>query len=168
MDVHFFDTSINNVRGIIVIRIKRTQDIVTVFRLHWELFPGDLWEYNGETACWLMYEDDEPIGFATADLLPEGDTVFLSRAGILPGSQGRGLQKRLIRVREKWAKAQGAGWVITYTTLQNYPTLVNLIRTGYKFYTPVDAWVGPDVHYYIKELPSAQPDNDAVQEGSVG
>lgn len=150
-----------------MIRIKRTQDIVTVFRLHWELFPGDLWEYNGETACWLMYDDDEPIGFATADLI-DGDTVFLSRAGVVPGSQGNGLQKKLIRVREKWAKKQGASFLITYTTLQNYPTLINLLRTGYKFYSPEYPWVGNDVHYYIKELPSVNQDNDPVPEGSLG
>ena len=133
------------------IRIRQTDDIDLIRELHTQLFPADEWPVTDKTTCWLMTLDDDPVGFCTADDLGSG-VVFMTRAGVLPVVRGGGLQRRLIRVRTAWARALGATAVITYTILQNYPSMINLLKSGFKFYTPEYEWVGSKVHYFHKQL----------------
>ena len=66
--------------------------------------------------------------------------IFESRAlgvqiDILPEHRGNGLQRRLLKVRER--KARQLGWtsVITDTT-DNVPSANNLIKAGYRLFEP--------------------------------
>ena len=63
------------------------------------------------------------------------DTVYLSRAGVLPAWRGQGLQRRLIALRERLARRQGFVWMISDTT-DNVPSSNNLIKAGYKLIAP--------------------------------
>lgn len=54
---------------------------------------------------WLALESGSPVGVALSSA--EGGVAWLSGAGVLPASRGRGLQGALVRARLAWAAAQG-------------------------------------------------------------
>ena len=79
------------------------------------------------------------------------DTVYLARSGVLLSWRGRGLQKRLIGVREKFAKKLGYNWVVTDTT-DNLPSANSLISKGYKMFEPSNPWAMKTSIYWRKKL----------------
>lgn len=103
---------------------------------------------------WLAYMDDEPIAFAGLtpyDYITK-PAAFLSRAGVLPKARGHGIQKRLIRARERTAKKDGYNRVITYTSYDNIISANNLIKCGYLLYTPNNLWGVKNGLYFEKML----------------
>lgn len=85
---------------------------------------------------WMAFLDKEPVGFAGITPSTIGPGVgYLKRVGVLPEHRGHGLQKRLLRVRER--KARQVGWhtLITDTT-DNVPSANNLIDAGYRLFVP--------------------------------
>lgn len=60
----------------------------------------------------------------------------------------------MIRNRCAWGKNQGASYAVTYTLRDNYPSIVNLLKCGFRFASSPRGWVGvgSDVHYFEKEL----------------
>lgn len=105
---------------------------------------------------WIAYYGKEVAGFA--GLVPStiGPGVgYLKRAGVLPEHRGRGLQRRLLKVRERRARELGWSQVITDTT-DNVPSANNLIRSGYKLFEPERAsaqpWAWKHSLYWMKEL----------------
>lgn len=112
--------------------------------------PGD------DHQWWIARAEDGTVaGFCSAVYRPEQGYVFLSSAAVAAAFQGIGLQRRLIRVRVRWARRMGAKQVLTYTVLKNYPSMQNLLRCGFRFWEPPEgwAWVGPNVHYFRREFP---------------
>lgn len=129
--------------------IRKSEDKELVKRLHSELF-SDAWE--DFTAMWVVWnEAGIPVGFACAKWIAKEKSVFLARAGVKKIARGNGIQRRLIRVRERWAKAVGAKAVITYTLYENHSSTVNLIKSNYTLYQPAYPWVGK-VNYFRKLL----------------
>jgi len=102
---------------------------------------------------WLAWREDYPVAFAALTVHEYDDFQFghLSRAGVLPDHRGNGLQRRLIGVREKKAKALGLPLVIS-TTYNNAPSGNNLISCGYRLYTPADPWMAEGTNYWTKKL----------------
>lgn len=132
--------------------IRQTRDLVTLRKLEAKVMPEDL-PVDSDHTFWLVRDGDGlPVGFCSAVYRPQLDYVFLSRAAIDPSVQGHGLQRRMIRARVAWARAQGASRVITYTLLKNYASMVNLLREGFRFYHPDHKYVGDGVHYLMKDL----------------
>lgn len=131
-------------------RLRRTDDRRTVEALHVLCFPNDESDLDGQ--LWLLYDDDDnAVGFCSArELEHEPGVVFLSRAGVLPSAQGKGLQRRMINARLQWAREVGAKWAITYTAPKNYPSMVNLLKCGFKLYE--HDWAGAEMHYFRREL----------------
>jgi GNAT superfamily N-acetyltransferase len=115
--------------------IRRTTDLEAVKRLHSRLFPKT--QLDGD-AHWLVWEDKspEPVGFASARESTVKGWLFLARAGVLPAHRGFGLQGRLIAVREKWARANGYKFSLTYVANWNSGSLINLLKAGYTVYDP--------------------------------
>lgn len=106
---------------------------------------GDLW-FAWETG------GDEPVAFAS--LWPsqrvEGGG-YLARAGVLPSARGAGLQRRLIKAREKQAKLKG--WHVLFSDVDpiNAHSLNNLFACGFRAFAPSDPWQGrPWV--YVKKI----------------
>jgi GNAT superfamily N-acetyltransferase len=100
---------------------------------------------------WLAYHAATPVGFAGITPSTIGPGVgYLKRAGVLPAHRGRGLQRRLLKVRER--KARQLGWtsVITDTT-DNVPSANNLIKAGYLLFSP-EPWSFGHSLYWTKEL----------------
>jgi hypothetical protein len=58
----------------------------------------------------------------------------------------------MIDVRVRWARTfDDCQHVITYTTYENHPSITNLIKSGFRFYTPHYRYAGA-VHYFQKVL----------------
>ncbi len=112
------------------IRIRREQDLEWLREVHAVAFPDDIWP-GEDDAFWIATRGDELLGFASAR--PRGDRLELTRCAIVTAAQGMGLQRRLIRVREAYGRREGCGLAYTYTTRDNWPSITNLSREGYRF-----------------------------------
>lgn len=138
------------------VKLKRTKDEVQVFALHRKCFPDDYWDnHENETAYWLAMDGDTPVGFASCRIVKDDDGEsmgYLTRAGVLKCAQGQGLQRRFLDKRCAYLKKQGCSIAITYTVKDNYPSITNLIRCGFRFYEPFVSWAGEEVFYFKKEL----------------
>lgn len=109
--------------------------------------PGSLW--------WVAWEGKEPVAFAGLRLcaLPENRGLgFLCRAGVIPAYRGRGLQKKLIRVREAAARQLGMNELVTYCICSNAPSMNSLVACGYRFYSPATKYGGPGAVYLRRKL----------------
>jgi len=117
-------------------------------------FPGeDPIEWK-EADWWVVETDDgEVAGYAGIKYLGYG-LWYLCRCGVLPDWRGNGLQKRLIRAREKFARARtarGDELVITDTSADNPPSANSLISCGYRLYEPAHPWRS-DALFWRKDL----------------
>lgn len=104
-------------------------------------------------ACWWLAEDGrKPIGFCSLTPWKDHGSLFLSLAGVVPGYRGHGLQKRMIRQRERkggqfrWAKR-----FVSYTSADNVWSANNLIHCGYRLYAPAYEW-GVDSAIYFRKV----------------
>ena len=106
-----------------------------------------VWHRRDKEAFWVLWRGNKPAGFCSvADI---GDrTAYFTAAAIEPWARGGNLQRRMIRVRLQWARRNNLKTAITYTVPKNYPSIVNLIRSGFKFYDPEYAWAGKEMLYY--------------------
>lgn len=76
-------------------------------------------------------------------------TAYETEAGILSlrGCQvarkyrGRGLQRRLLRARLRWARRHGMRTVRTYVAVDNAPSLVNVLRAGFAPFRVTDGFL---------------------------
>lgn len=123
--------------------------------MHLVIFGIDLdKQFDPEKAgeWWLVYHEGEaaPIAFAgTAPSVVVENYVFLMRAGVMKDHRGHGLQRRLIRVREQFARRHGYLGLVSYTE-DNPHSANNLIACGLRSYRPPHPFVGAHVHYWKK------------------
>lgn len=130
--------------------VYQTDALDLVTALHKACLPGDELDLKGQ--LWLAASDRGfPIGFCSARKLARENAIFLSRAGVLPLANGQGLQRRMINARVRWGRKIGAERAVTYTVYDNHASIANLLRCGFRFYTPEWPWAG-DVHYFCKDL----------------
>ncbi len=130
--------------------LSRTDDRELVKALHTICMPGDSFDLGDQ--LWVCHDEtDTPVAFCSARKT-YGDSVFLSRAGVLPCANGNKLQRRMIHARVKWAREIGADSVVTYTLYDNHASIVSLLKAGFNFYHPSYAWAGRAVHYFCKDL----------------
>lgn len=105
-------------------------------------------------AWWLVYKvgGKDPMGFGgiVPSTLGPG-YAYLKRSGILPDHRGHGLQRRLIAIRERWARKEGFHTVVT-DTCDNTPSANNLIRSGYFLFEPKPLWGLKGGLYFKKPL----------------
>ena len=101
---------------------------------------------------WVATKDTLPVAFAGLHMSSQwADAAYLCRAGVVSAARGQGLQKRLIQVRERKAKALGLRWLITDTS--NNPASANsLIGRGFKMFNPSAPWGLPTASYWRKDL----------------
>lgn len=100
---------------------------------------------------WFAMAAGEPVAFA--GLWPSVRTQgagFLCRAGVMPAARGKGLQRRLIKVREKEAKRKGWTVVLSDADSANPTSLNNLYACGYRAYVPSKQWDGYGFVYVRK------------------
>lgn len=133
-------------------RIRRARyaaDIDAMKALERRMFPQDYppaWNQPG-SQWWVVKHEGEVVAFGGGWLRESENMYYLARSGVAPEHQGRGLQKRLIRVRTAAARAQGALGVFTYT--RNNPASANsLISCGLRSYIPAWRYGGKDAQYW--------------------
>lgn len=101
---------------------------------------------------WIAYENDEPIGFGgVVQSVRWGDCGYLCRSGVVPYFRGRGIQKKLIKVRIAHAKAIGWNWLVTDTT-DNPASANSLISCGFKVFEPSQKWAFKHSLYWRKRI----------------
>jgi predicted acetyltransferase len=135
-------------------RISETTDGLAVLALDETCFPADE-RVSLEGKWWLVRKGKDVVGFAGLRpcLMPQNKGLgFLCRVGILKNHRGHGLQKRLIRVREKAARAMGLKELVTYAVPDNLPSSNSLISCGYRLYRPGNLWGGSTALYWRKAL----------------
>jgi GNAT superfamily N-acetyltransferase len=99
---------------------------------------------------WLAYYDDVPMAFAGLQRHGE-DSGYLKRCGVLPGHRGNGLQRKLIRAREAYARRLGYTHLVSDTT-NAIASANNLIKAGYRLFIPREPWGPKGALYWRKEL----------------
>jgi GNAT superfamily N-acetyltransferase len=117
-----------------------------------EILPYDKPHDVTEGDWWIAYQDGNPIGFA--GIVPSArwsGTGYLCRAGVYSNYRGRGVQKRLIRVRQTFAKKIGWEYLIT-STYENPASSNSLISCGFKLYEPLHPWGAKGTLYWRKKL----------------
>lgn len=101
---------------------------------------------------WLVLFEGEPVGYAG---LKWSNTVldglYLCRSGVLEEHRGHGLQVRLLRARETWARKFNVRCLLTDTT-DNLASANSLIKAGYRLYAPERPWAFPNSLYWRKKL----------------
>ena len=135
-----------------MISLKPTTDATLLHALHKKTFPGDKPPAFNVGAWWVLSNQGEAIGFC--GLHPSSqwsDAAYMIRAGVVASHRGNGLQKRLIRVREQFAKRSGLAWLIT-DTYRNPASSNSLIATGFKIYRPASPWGAKETIYWRKSL----------------
>lgn len=113
-----------------------------------EPLTGDWWVATVEDAL----HGELCVGFCALKYAGYGSRGFLAAAGVLPAHRRRGLHRRMIRVRERAARALGYERLITYTAPDNLASANSLIRAGYLLYRPKDEWGVRGALYLYKDL----------------
>ena len=117
-----------------------------------EILPLDAAEDVTKGYWWLAYVDNVPVAFCSLTLSSRWtDTGYLNRAGVLDGYTGKGIQKKLIRVRERYAKKLGWKWLIS-NTYENPASTNNLINCGFRMYIPRRKYMGKGTCYWRKNI----------------
>jgi GNAT superfamily N-acetyltransferase len=141
------------------IKIDLIDDVELARDMHTLAFPYDDWVGDDHT-FWVAHDGAKSralrgiYGFASAILREEKGYVYLSRSAVIKAAHGLGIQRKLIAARVAWGKAQGAHTALTYTTLKNYESIVNLLKCGFRFDHPKIPYAGRSrrVHYFVKSL----------------
>lgn len=138
------------------VRIRRVADYRAAAAMDLILFPTDEPIDDPDSHIWFVGSDNgKAVCYASMKVLAGADTgsAYLSRCGVLRSHRGQGLQKRLLKARERAAKAEGlTGYLITYTVTDNAPSINSLISCGFKAFSPDLPWAGTDVVYFRKKL----------------
>jgi GNAT superfamily N-acetyltransferase len=127
-----------------------TKKALATMQLH--CLPDDKPYFPDVGWWWIGIDGKQAVAFCL--LTPSSqwkDTVYLARSGVFPAWRGKGLQKRMISVREKFARKHGYRWVISDTTA-NPPSANSLISRGYKLYAPSNPWGYETTLYWRKRL----------------
>lgn len=109
-------------------QIKQLQELDHIIFVDRDSVPRTTW--------WLVFDDNDcPVGFAGVSL-QSYYTAFLCRCGLLDVARGRGLQRRLIRVREKFCRSRQIKRIVTYVYHDNLASANNLCKEGYRLFWP--------------------------------
>ena len=117
------------------IRIRQSDDLELIQGLDRPLFGQGLGCLLEDCTWWVaeVLQDGswEPVGYCGAHATDGGKYAFLARAGVVPAARGAGLQRRLIRVRTRWAKAHGMEGAWSYVFWSNLASQRSLLREGF-------------------------------------
>jgi GNAT superfamily N-acetyltransferase len=123
-----------------------------LIRLQKACLPDDEPADPNEGQWWLGYSGGQPIAFCQLKASTRWlDTAYLARSGVLYLWRGKGLQKRMIRIREREARRLNYTWMVSDTT-ENPPSANSLARTGYQMFDPATPWGNETSLYWRKRL----------------
>lgn len=102
---------------------------------------------------WLVYCEGRLVGFAgLVPFDPFPRVGYLKRAAVLPECRGKGLQRRLMDVREAKARAD-TDWthLVSECSSTNVSSANNFIRAGFVLCEPERPWE-KDTLFWIKKV----------------
>ena len=140
-----------------MLRIKRVDATQkkTIALLNWlqlEILPADSLDDVSVGQWWVVFFDGNPVGFCGIKRSSRwSDAGYLCRAGVLHQFRGKGIQKKLIRVRITQAKKNGWQWLIS-DTYENPASANNLIYSGFQMYIPSRTYGAEGTCYWRKKL----------------
>jgi GNAT superfamily N-acetyltransferase len=143
--------------GAPVVKFKRFDELTALAltqlkTLQTTCLPYDDPVYPEKGAVWIGYDGKQPAAFCMIEQSKQwGDTAYLSRSGVLPFWRGRGLQKRMLTIREMWARRRGYVWLISDTT-ENPASANSLAKRGYQMFQPSNPWANEVSIYWRKKL----------------
>lgn len=126
----------------------------SIIKMHGKCFPDlEFQQLHGD--WWIAYSRDTKAPVAFAGLWPSirlANVGYLCRSGVLPEGRGKGLQRKLIKVREREAKKKR--WIALHsdTAPGNAHSLNNLFACGFRAFVPTDPWCGEEWNYVRKIL----------------
>lgn len=140
-----------------MIRVRRAnprsmQDLCDIAWLQQQCLPWDKPADPRTGWWWIARENGRPVAFAA--MVPSsqwGDAVYFNRAGVAPDCRGKGLQKRLIRVRIHAARRLGFRWAITDTT-HNPASANSLVACRFRMFEPTKRWAWRHSLYFRLRL----------------
>jgi len=136
-------------------KLRQTKRILLIQELDKICFPEDapLEQVDLLSTIWFIAYEGKTVAAYAGIKVVQGNTGYLIRAGVLPDHRGKGLQTKLIKIRERWANKNGLKYLITYTTTDHVVSANSLIRCGFKLYRPASPWAGDyDWLYFLKTL----------------
>lgn len=88
--------------------------------------------FTKDKSWWVAIEDGKFAGFAgvVPNYAPD-NAMFIGPCGILPEFRGRGLQRKFMRVRERYAAAKGCSRLVGAIERDNTFSGNNFIRSGF-------------------------------------
>jgi len=133
-----------------MIKIRRSDDLELIAELEREIFYDTVKMDDSDMAAtdwWVAMDGDVPVGFAGVRMLPAEGKAFLALAGVTAVARGKGLQKRLIRVRTRHAKRHLAPRCYTYVKSTNHASMRSLISCGFKPYYTAKCEIGTIIYF---------------------
>jgi GNAT superfamily N-acetyltransferase len=132
--------------------IRNLKIVDRLSTLQKECFPYDKPYPTNDGYWWIASTDGVDIGFAGLVYSSRwSDCGYFVRAGVLPNHRGQGIQKKLIRVRIRQAKALKMNWLIT-STYENPASSNSLIACGFKLFNPTNPWMARHTLYWRLKL----------------
>lgn len=120
--------------------------------LHDEIFVGTAPTPDFDAGQWWIVTSPTDIvgfcGITPSTYMPM--TGYLKRAGVKQGHRGHGLQRRMVSVRERYARRQGWMRLYTDTATFNLRSSNNLFKAGFELFRPNPLWAGEDFLYWRK------------------
>lgn len=131
-------------------QLRRTVDPRKILRLDALTFGDDSpVDVLDPRAVWWTYGD---LAYCGARPTNEPGLAYMIRSGVVDSAKGQGLQRRMIRVRMRWARSEGYTGVCTYTVIENAASANNLIACGFRLYNPSTRWAGDEILYWYRDL----------------
>ncbi len=134
-------------------RAKTYRELEQVYALDLLIFGshdgsiGSMEDLNGSD-WWIVWdEDNNPVAYCGVVIYE--DFAVHKRSGVLRLARGHGLQRKMLRLRERFAKKAGCTSICTYVSIENPHSANNLIKCGYLVYNPEWRW-GGDEYLYIQ------------------
>lgn len=134
-------------------RARTDSQIDAAKRLDHECFVADTESAKWDRSeIWIVEHipTKQIVAYACLRFVPNEKLAYLSRVGVTTEHRGKGLQKRLIRVRLAHAKRHGYSNAITYTVKAGARSINSLIACGFRYYEPPRPWAGSDMLYWYR------------------
>lgn len=97
-------------------------------------FQLGTYEFKTNRDWWVIEKDMQIIAYCGC--LYRDNVCIFNRAWVSPEYRRNGIQNRMIKKRIKSAKEKGIHSIITYTTSDNITSANNLIKNGFRLYSP--------------------------------
>lgn len=129
---------------------ENAESVILIASLHRRIFGKHVPVPVLEGHWWLAYDGSKAVGFCGLSLnCSTKGAGFLCRSAVVKSHRGRGIQKKMIRLRERKAEAIGLSQLVSYT-IDNPASSNSLISCGYRIYSPKKKWADESAIYWRK------------------